>query len=195
MAKNNETHNNNDEELKDKELQEESTEEVEETEETVDTADNEEKEESSELEDLQAKNEELEDRVLRLQAEIANMQRSSQRERQDAAKYRSQSLAKELLDGMDNLERALDTEITSEDGKALKQGVEMVLKQFQQGFANEQIDIVDPLGEAFDPNFHQAVSIMPGEEGQDSHTIIQVLQKGYILNDRVIRPAMVIVAE
>lgn len=144
---------------------------------------------------LLADKEALEERVLRLQAEIANMQRSNQRERQDAAKYRSQSLAKELLDGMDNLERALNTEITSEDGLALKQGVEMVLKQFQQGFANENITLIDPMGEAFDPNFHQAVSIMPGEEGQATHTVIQVLQKGYLLNDRVIRPAMVIVAE
>lgn len=186
MTKENET-------IKDDDLQKEpvETEQIDETIESQETTE----EEVDELEALKAENERLEDRVLRLQAEIANMQRTHQRDRQDAAKYRSQSLAKELLDGMDNLERALETELASEDGIALKQGVEMVLKQFQQGFANENIEILNPIGEVFDPNFHQAVSVMPGEEGQETHTVIQVLQKGYILDDRVIRPAMVIVAE
>lgn len=189
MTKENET-------IKEDDLQKEPVE-TEQVDETLESQESTEEvtEEVDELESLKAENERLEDQVLRLQAEIANMQRTNQRERQDAAKYRSQSLAKELLDGMDNLERALETEIASEDGIALKHGVEMVLKQFQQGFANEHIEILDPIGQIFDPNFHQAVSVMPGEEGQETHTVIQVLQKGYILDDRVIRPAMVIVAE
>lgn len=145
--------------------------------------------------ELEAEKNALEDRTLRLQAEIANMQRINTKERQDAAKYRSQKLATEMLDVIDNLERALQTETSSEDALSLKKGVEMVLQQFLSAFERENITVIDPLGEKFDPNLHQAVSVMSAEEGQESDTVINVLQKGYQLNERIIRPAMVIVAE
>ena len=144
---------------------------------------------------LEAEKEALSDQLLRLQAEIQNMRRINQRERQDAAKYRSQSLASYLLDVADNLERALATPAESEDAKAIHKGIEMVYKQFQQAFEKEGISVIDPLNEAFDPNFHQAVSMMPAGEGQEADTVINVLQKGYMLQDRVLRPAMVIVAQ
>ncbi|MGX7107527.1 nucleotide exchange factor GrpE [Hutsoniella sourekii] len=149
----------------------------------------------SELDQLQADKEALEDQVLRLQAEIANIQRTNARNSQLAERYRSQRLATSLLDVVDNLERALDTEIESEDGKALKKGVEMVLNQFQNAFQSEKIEVVDPVGQAFDPNYHQAVSVIPAEEDQDHNVVAQVLQKGYILDERVLRPAMVVVTE
>ncbi|WP_291432324.1 nucleotide exchange factor GrpE [Abiotrophia sp.] len=144
---------------------------------------------------LEAEKEALSDQLLRLQAEIQNMRRINQRERQDAAKYRSQSLASYLLDVADNLERALATPAESEDAKAIHKGIEMVYKQFQQAFEKEGISVIDPLNQAFDPNFHQAVSMMPAGEGQEADTVINVLQKGYMLQDRVLRPAMVIVAQ
>ena len=144
---------------------------------------------------LEAEKEALSDQLLRLQAEIQNMRRINQRERQDAAKYRSQSLASYLLDVADNLERALATPAESEDAKAIHKGIEMVYKQFQQAFEKEGISVIDPLNQAFDPNFHQAVSMMPAGEGQEADTVINVLQKGYLLQDRVLRPAMVIVAQ
>ena len=144
---------------------------------------------------LEAEKEALSDQLLRLQAEIQNMRRINQRERQDAAKYRSQSLASYLLDVADNLERALATPAESEDAKAIHKGIEMVYKQFQQAFEREGISVIDPLNQAFDPNFHQAVSMMPAGEGQEADTVINVLQKGYMLQDRVLRPAMVIVAQ
>ena len=144
---------------------------------------------------LEAEKEALSDQLLRLQAEIQNMRRINQRERQDAAKYRSQSLASHLLDVADNLERALATPAESEDAKAIHKGIEMVYKQFQQAFEREGISVIDPLNQAFDPNFHQAVSMMPAGEGQEADTVINVLQKGYMLQDRVLRPAMVIVAQ
>lgn len=147
------------------------------------------------LVELLAEKNALEDRTLRLQAEIANIQRINTKDRQDAAKYRSQKLASELLDVIDNLERALQAETTSEDAISLKKGVEMVLQQFQSAFEREGIKVLDPLGEKFDPNFHQAVSIMPVGEDQEPDTVVNVLQKGYQLHERVIRPAMVIVAE
>ncbi|WP_311467922.1 nucleotide exchange factor GrpE [uncultured Abiotrophia sp.] len=144
---------------------------------------------------LEAEKEALSDQLLRLQAEIQNMRRINQRERQDAAKYRSQSLASYLLDVADNLERALASPAESEDAKAIHKGIEMVYKQFQQAFEKEGISVIDPLNQAFDPNFHQAVSMMPAGEGQEADTVINVLQKGYMLQDRVLRPAMVIVAQ
>lgn len=152
------------------------------------------KELADQLADLERKLEEKEDRSLRLQAEIANMKRSSTRERQDAAKYRSQSLAQKLLDAMDNLERALEVEAESEDAQAVKKGVEMVYNQIIQAFKEENIEVLNPIHEAFDPNFHQAVTTQPAAEGEDTDVVVNVLQKGYLLNDRVIRPAMVIVS-
>lgn len=152
------------------------------------------KELTDQLADLERKLEEKEDRSLRLQAEIANMKRSSTRERQDAAKYRSQSLAQKLLDAMDNLERALEVEAESEDAQAVKKGVEMVYNQIIQAFKEENIEVLNPINEAFDPNFHQAVTTQPAAEGEDTDVVVNVLQKGYLLNDRVIRPAMVIVS-
>lgn len=149
----------------------------------------------SELDTLKEEKQALEDKVLRLQAEIANIQRRNTRERQDSAKFRSQHLATELIEVLDNLERALEVETTTEEANAIKTGVEMVHKQFVQAFENEKIESINPLNEEFDPNFHQAVSIMPGEEGQASNTVINVLQKGYRIDNRVLRPAMVIVSE
>lgn len=156
---------------------------------------NEESVEVDPLAQLEAERDQLADQLLRLQAEIANMKRIYTREKQDAAKYRSQSLATQLLDVADNLERALATDVTSEDALALKKGVEMVAGQLQAAFERETITVIDPLNQPFDPNYHQAVSVMPASEGQASETVINVLQKGYLLNDRVLRPAMVIVSE
>lgn len=159
-------------------------------EETVET-----KVEENPLAELEAKNDALEDQMLRLQAEIANMKRTNAKDRQDLAKYRSQKLATSMLEVVDNLERALQSETNSDDAKALKKGVEMVLSQLQNAFESENIKVIDPMGEKFDPNFHQAVSVMEAEEGQDSDVVINVLQKGYLLHERVIRPAMVIVSQ
>lgn len=147
-----------------------------------------------EIEHLQEEIQSLEDKNLRLQAEIANMQRSHTRERQDAAKYRSQFLAKNLMDAIDNLERALQIEAKSEESQAIHKGVQMVYDQIIQAFANENITVLDPLNEDFDPNFHQAVTTQPVAEGQEADKVVNVLQKGYLLNDRIIRPAMVIVS-
>lgn len=155
----------------------------------------EETEEANPLAELQAERDQLADQLLRLQAEIANMKRIHTREKQDAAKYRSQNLATSLLDIVDNLERALATEVNSEDGQALKKGVEMVYSQFVAAFEKEQITVIDPLNKLFDPNFHQAVSVTPASDGQASDTVVNVLQKGYQLSDRILRPAMVIVSE
>ncbi|UUX34395.1 nucleotide exchange factor GrpE [Fundicoccus culcitae] len=150
--------------------------------------------EEDETTKLEKEIEALEEKNLRLQAEIANMQRRNNLDRQDAAKYRSQKLASQLLDVVDNLERALSTESQSEDALAIKKGVEMVYNQLLNAFNSEEIKILDPLNEPFNPTYHQAVSTMPAEEGQESDIVVKVLQKGYSIHDRVLRPAMVIVS-
>ncbi len=150
---------------------------------------------NAEIEDLKHALEEKEDAYLRLQAELANIQKRNRKEREDAAKYRSQSLAKELLPVIDNLERALMIEVDDEQGKSLKAGLEMVMESFKTALINEGIEVIDPLHEPFDPNFHQAVQTIPTEEDQEADTVVMVHQKGYALHGRVLRPAMVAVAQ
>lgn len=179
-------------------VEESTTETVEETvikpEETTESVEVEQPE-VDELAEAKAALEEMENKYLRVQAEMANIQKRNAKERQDAAKFRSQSLATELLPVIDNLERALAIEVADEQGKNLKKGIEMVMETFNAALKSEGIDVIDPLNEPFDPNYHQAVQTVPVEDGQTSETVVQVLQKGYDLKGRVLRPAMVIVAQ
>lgn len=151
-------------------------------------------EEIDPISELEEKIQQLEERNLRLQAEVANMQRRNNLDRQEAAKYRSQKLATQLLDVVDNLERALETKSESEDAVAIKKGVEMVYNQLINAFDAEEIKVINPIDEPFNPTFHQAVSTLPAKEGQDKDVVVNVLQKGYSVHDRVLRPAMVIVS-
>lgn len=148
-----------------------------------------------ELTEAKAAFSDMEDRYLRIQAEMANMRKRNQKEREDAAKYRSQDIAKELLPVIDNLERAMAIEVSDEQGESLKKGLEMVMNTFRTALKSEGIEEINPVGESFDPNFHQAVQTVPAEDGQATDTVVNVLQKGYILKDRVLRPAMVIVSQ
>lgn len=151
--------------------------------------------EDDEVSTLQQTLAEKEDQIVRLSAEIQNMRRRQQNERQDLLKYRSQSLAQQLLPAMDSLERALATEVDGEANENLKKGIEMVHQGMLKAFDDEGIEILNPLGEIFDPNFHQSVSSVPKTDEQKDEEIVEVYQKGYVLNDRVLRPAMVIIAQ
>ena len=149
----------------------------------------------SEVSELKQKLEELEDQNLRLQAEIQNMSRRNKKEREAAVRYRSQDLGKEMLPVLDNLERALDTEVTDEAGESLKQGLEMVLESFYRALNSAGIEEIEAEGEPFDPNFHEAYAQVPAEDGQESGHVAQVYEKGYKLHDRVLRAAKVTVTE
>lgn len=138
---------------------------------------------------------EMEDKFLRAQAEIVNMRNRHNKEREDAAKYRAQELAKSLLTSLDNLDRALEIETSDEHGESMKKGIEMVREGMIHALKEANVVEIESLGETFDPNKHQAVQTIPVSEGQTSDEIVQVLQKGYSLHDRVLRPAMVIVAQ
>ncbi|WP_134163594.1 nucleotide exchange factor GrpE [Evansella clarkii] len=153
-------------------------------------SDSEEENSPSNEKELEEKLEESNNRLLRLHADYENFRRRTRQEKEADAKYRSQRLAEELLPAIDNFERALKTEIESEEAKNLMAGVEMVYRQLKDALKKEGIEEIEAVGKPFDPNFHQAV-MQVEEEGFDSNTVVEELQKGYMLKDRVIRPAMV----
>lgn len=162
---------------------EELVEEVEAAEEMV-----EETPEKSELDLANERAEEFENKYLRAHAEMQNIQRRANEERQSLQRYRSQDLAKKILPSLDNLERALQVEGLTED---VKKGIEMVRDSLIQALKEEGVEEVAV--ESFDPNLHMAVQTVPADEDNPADTIAQVLQKGYKLHERLLRPAMVVV--
>ena len=133
---------------------------------------------------------------LRAQAEIQNMRRRAEQEVEKAHKFALEKFSKELLTVVDNLERglaALDKAVSDETTQALVDGVEMTHKEFISTLAKFGVQAVGVVGEVFNPELHQAISMQPAE-GIDANHISQVLQKCYTLQGRVLRPAMVMVA-
>lgn len=150
--------------------------------------------EACQIADLEAKVAELEDKLLRSQAEIQNIQQRHAREVQNVRKYDGQKLAGAVLPAVDNLERALQVEADDTVTKQIKTGVEMTLKTLVQALADNGISATGEVGEAFDPTKHQAIQSVESEDVA-SDEIAAVLQKGYMIQDRVLRPAMVAVAK
>lgn len=144
---------------------------------------------------LQVALDEVENRYLRLQADMTNIRKRTQEDRESAAKYRSQNLATELLPVLDNLERALAIEVSDEAGVSLREGISMTYDSFLEVFKKEGIEPIPALGEVFDPNVHQAVQTQPVAEGEKADTVVAVFQTGYRLKDRVLRHSMVVVAQ
>lgn len=142
---------------------------------------------------------EMKDRMLRALADMENTRRRAEREVDDAKKYGASGFAKDLLNVSDNLRRALETvsdEMREGDEgvKNLVLGIEMVEKELMTAFERQGILKVDPLGEPFDHNFHQAMYEKP-ESGYPAGTVAEVMQPGYVMRDRLLRPAMVAVAK
>jgi molecular chaperone GrpE len=136
------------------------------------------------------------DEVLRVQAEMQNLRRRTELDVEKAHKFGQEKLSAELLAVMDNLERALQVAVDRENEsvKSLLQGVELTLKSFSDCFRKFGIEQLDPLGEPFDPQVHQAM-VMQENPNVDPDTVTAVMQKGYILHGRVLRPAMVMVSK
>lgn len=151
--------------------------------------------EVAELTKLREENKDLEDKFLRSQAEMQNMQNRYNNERAQLIKYESQSLAKDVLPAMDNLERALATKVDDEASKQLKKGVEMTLDSLVKAMKDHGISEIDAEGVEFDPTLHQAVQTVDAESDDQKNHVVQVLQKGYLYKDRTLRPAMVVVAQ
>lgn len=134
--------------------------------------------------------------LLRVQAEMQNLRRRTEQDVERAHKYGQEKFSAELLLVMDNLERALDSALQQDDEavKAICDGVNLTLKSFMDCFAKFNIEVIDPIGEPFDPQLHQAMSIQENPEAEPN-TVIAVMQKGYTLHGRVLRPAMVMVSK
>lgn len=145
---------------------------------------------TDQIKQLEQQLEEKENRILRIQADFDNYRKRTRNEIEAIEKYRSQALALEILPSVDNFERALQTEAKSEDGKSILQGMEMIYKGILDALKKEGIEQMETVGKEFDPKYHHAV--MQGqEEDKDSNIILEEYQKGYMLKDRVLRPAMV----
>ena len=134
-------------------------------------------------------------RYYRSEAEMANMTKRFKKEQEQLLRYEGQDLARDILPVVDNLTRALQTEVEDAGSKQLKQGIEIVARDLDKALQSNDVTKIASLGEEFDPTKHQAVKSVPVEEGQTPETIVQVLQEGYMLKDRVLRPAMVVVAQ
>ena len=147
------------------------------------------------LTDLQAKYDEMEDKYLRAEAEMQNMTKRFKNEQAQLLKYEGQKLATEILPVMDNLNRALQIEVEDEASSQLKHGIEMVAKDMEKALKDNEITKIEALNQPFDPTKHQAVKSVPVEKGQKAETVVEVYQDGYMLKDRVLRPAMVVVAQ
>jgi molecular chaperone GrpE len=143
-------------------------------------------------EDLLVQIEDLKNQVLYAKAEAENIRRRSYEEADKTRKFAIEGFSQELLSVKDSLEASLSSD--NVDNKTLIDGVELTLKQLNAVFEKFNIIEVNPIGEKFDPNEHQAMSMVESKE-QEPNTVLNVLQKGYKLNDRVIRPAMVSVVK
>ena len=143
------------------------------------------------LRQAELKAEEHHDAWLRAKAETENLRRRAQEDIAKAHKYAAEKFATEMLPVKDSLEAALATENASAEN--LKGGVELTLRQLAAAFEKAGLAEISPLGEKFDPHRHQAISAQ--EDQGEANRVLQVLQKGYALNERVIRPALVIVSK
>jgi molecular chaperone GrpE len=142
--------------------------------------------------ELQAKVAELQDAFIRAKAEGENIRRRAQEDISKAHKFAVESFAEAMVPVKDSLETALKVETPSIE--SLKEGVEITLKQLNSAFEKNRLVEVNPAqGDKLDPSKHQAISMVPAE--QDANTIVTVLQKGYLIADRLLRPALVTVAQ
>ncbi|MGF1716754.1 nucleotide exchange factor GrpE [Photobacterium chitinilyticum] len=143
----------------------------------------------------EAKVREQQDSVLRARADIDNMRRRTEQEVDKARKFALNKFAEELLPVIDNMERAIEmSDKTDEAIKPMLEGVELTLKTMTDTVEKFGLKQINPVGEAFNPEFHQAMSIQESAD-HEPNTVILVMQKGYELNGRVVRPAMVMVSK
>lgn len=146
----------------------------------------------AELEQLRVAHDSLREEMLRERAELENQRRRLIRDVEQARRFANERLLSDLLPVFDSLDAGLNA--AANQSGPLKDGLELTQKQLLKMAGEHGIVVVDPVGQTFDPEKHQAISQQPGN-GAASGTVIQVFQKGYVLNDRLLRPALVVVAE
>ncbi|MAV31045.1 MAG: nucleotide exchange factor GrpE [Cycloclasticus sp.] len=149
----------------------------------------------AELEAAKARADENWEKVLLAKAEVENIRRRTQKDVEKAHRFSVEKFAKDMLAVVDSLEMGLaSAETASGDVTAIKEGMELTQKQLLSALEKSGVNQVNPEGESFDPALHQAMSMVPSAD-HEPNTVIQVFQKGYTLNERLLRPAMVIVSQ
>ncbi|SHK22816.1 molecular chaperone GrpE [Marinobacter antarcticus] len=154
--------------------------------------------EVSELDALKSQVQEFQEQMLRSQAEMQNVRRRAEIDVEKAHKFALEKFVKELLPVADSLEKAVES--TEGQGNAgelvasIRQGVEMTLSLFVSSLKKFNVEPLNPVGEPFDPQQHEAMSMVPAPDAEPN-SVVAVVQKGYLLNGRVVRPAMVVVAK
>lgn len=136
----------------------------------------------------------LKDTMLREQAELQNQRKRLQRDVENARKFALEKFVKELLSVADNLERAISAAGDDEQSKAIKEGVELTYKSLIDTLAKFDVKQLNPVGEPFDPQFHEAVTMVPNP-AMEPDSVMDVLQKGYVLSERLLRAATVVVSK
>jgi molecular chaperone GrpE len=134
------------------------------------------------------------DQALRAQAEAENTRRRAARDVENAHKYALEKFAQELLPVLDSLEKAVELSAQTEGAQGIKEGVELCLKMFHGALEKAGISQIDPLGQPFDPQHHEAMAMVPSAEAE-ANSVIDVMQKGYTLNGRLVRAAKVVVSK
>jgi molecular chaperone GrpE len=152
-----------------------------------------EQEPSKEVEELKGKLAEASDRYLRLAAEFDNYRRRSAKERMDLISLANENLVKELLPVIDDFERALAAMKDSDDAASAKEGTELIYNKMVAFLKKNGVVEIDALGKEFDTDFHEAVAQFPVEEEDRKNTVIDVTQKGYVMGEKVIRYAKVVI--
>jgi molecular chaperone GrpE len=146
-----------------------------------------------ELNRLRQEAEEAQDRALRIQAELENFRRRTHKEQDEFRKYQALPVVRDLLPGIDNLQRAVTAAEQSGDLQNLLEGIRMVMQQFNDVLKAHSATVICPQDKPFDPNLHEALSQVPSAD-HEPMTVIQVVENGYQIHDRVVRPAKVIVS-
>lgn len=131
--------------------------------------------------------------MLRMQAEMENLRKRMLREQEKARKFALERIMKDLLQVRDSLERGLEVTPDSMSVDSLREGQELTLKMLGKVMQDHHLEIIDPAGQPFNPEYHEAMTVLASEEVEEN-TVIEVLQKGFRLHDRLIRPAMVVVS-
>jgi molecular chaperone GrpE len=131
--------------------------------------------------------------MLRMQAEMDNLRKRLIRDLEKSRKFALERMMKDLLQVRDSLERGLELDDATVTVEALKEGEALTLKMLGKVMEDHGLEVIDPRGETFDPQWHEAMTMLPSDE-HDENTVLEVLQKGFKLHDRLIRPAMVIVS-
>jgi molecular chaperone GrpE len=144
---------------------------------------------------LEAQLADQKDRFLRLAAEYDNFRKRSVRERQEAELKGMGNLIRGILDPIDDVGRFAHVDLATTDASTLQQGVEMVEKKLLKSLAGHGLEVVNPLGEPFDPAKHEAITTAPAASPEEDHTVGQVYQVGYVFNGQLLRPARVVVKQ